>query len=112
MTTQRNILGTIGPRFNAAVITRALLSGDGTYSLASGQRWNGNGIIVALPDSGLVLEREIVELIPESIAQWVSDYAAPAILNFPAPFYRPRFIRSRTENGITYFDIVEIGAVD
>lgn len=109
MTEQRNILGTVGPRFDAAIVTRALLSGDGTYSLTSGQRYTGDGILVAIPGVGLVLEKETAELIPAAIAQWIENYAAPAIHNFPAPFFRPRFLGSwiDPETGIVYLDIVE-----
>ena len=105
----RNILGTIGPRFDAAIVTDALLSGDGTYGL-TGQPYRGDGIIVALPALGLVLDRDDAALLPAVIGQWVSNYAAPAITSRPAPFHRPRYVGSWVDSatGTLYLDVVEV----
>jgi len=100
-----------GPAVNADTVARALLSGDGTYSL-TGQRYTGAGIIVALPGVGLVLDRDDAALLPAVIAQWVSDYAAPAVTSRPAPFHRPRYVGSwvDSDTGTLYLDVVEVFA--
>ena len=100
-----------GPAVNADTVARALLSGDGTYSL-TGQRYTGAGIIVALPGVGLVLDRDDAALLPAVIAQWVSNYAAPAVTSRPAPFHRPRYVGSwvDSDTGTLYLDVVEVFA--
>lgn len=104
-----------GPAVNADTVARALLSGDGTYSL-TGQAYRGDGLVVALPALGVAVaaedgESDFDHLAP-AVAEWVRDVAAPAVTSRPAPFYRPRYVGSWVDSrtGTLYLDVVEIFA--
>lgn len=103
-----------GPAVNGETVARALLGGDGTYSL-TGQPYTGAGIIVALPGigetfDGLTLRVEDAADITESVAAWVTGTAAPFIAAHPAPFYHPHYVGSwvDSDTGTLYLDVVEI----
>jgi hypothetical protein len=98
-----------GPAFNADTIVAELLNGDGTISL-QGQRYNGSGILVAIPEHSIALVPFEFDaaVSAEKISEWVLANAS-AISSHPAPFYRPRYFGSwvDSDTGILYLDIVE-----
>lgn len=100
---QRNILGTIGPRFNAAVVARAIANGgDGTYT-ANGTRYQGDGILVAIPEFGRVL---FSDASASQIEEWLNETIV-SITSRPAPFHRPRYFGAWIHEGLLFLDIVE-----
>lgn len=104
---QRQILGMVGPRINVRAIADALTNGDATIG-TTGQRYNGDAILVAIPEYGV--EINSAHWSPEAIERLVTlfvEETAFAITNFPAPFYRARYFGAWIRNGILYLDIVE-----
>ena len=106
-----NAPASIGPAINVDTITRALLNGDGTFSV-TGLPYRGDGIVVAIPAHSAAFvtlddSSDTDHLFP-FVAAWVAKNAS-AITDNPAPFFRPRFFGSwfDSETGTLWLDIVE-----
>jgi hypothetical protein len=93
-----------GPAFDAFTIANALTNGDGTVTL-SGTRYNGSGILVAIPEYSAVIEG-IDSVDFAGIVEWVEENAS-AITGNPAPFFNPRYFGVWADGDTLYLDIVE-----
>ena len=108
-----NAPASIGPIVNTEVLLDSLLSAPaGTYAI-TGQPYRGDGIIVALPRGGRVLEpwsTPSTSDVYRHMTEWITDRAAPLILDAPAPFSRPRYLGVWISDGTVYLDVVEVFA--
>jgi hypothetical protein len=106
VTSERRALSSVGPAADVdKVVTVILLVQDGATLGAQGHRYTGDGIMVAMPEHGAVIDTAHTPGWMDALAQWV-ERVAPVVTEVgatPARYFGAWY----GPNGHLYLDVVQ-----